>query len=108
MVRYSHLFKNFPQFVESNLKDRVLGEIGKNTFIALPGKVGQWACAPKTMCCNPRGFGEDLYSNMGDLGSIPGLGKIPWRRKWQPTPVFLPGESHGRNLVGYSAWGRKE
>ena len=29
--------------------------------------------------------------------------KIPWRRKWQPTPVFLPGESHGqRSLVGYS------
>ena len=45
----------------------------------------------------------------GDLGSIPGCGKIPWRRKWQPTPVFLPGESHGRrSLVGYSPRGRKE
>ena len=33
----------------------------------------------------------------------------PWRRKWQPTPVFLPGESHGqRSLVGYSPRGRKE
>ena len=32
-----------------------------------------------------------------------------WRRKWQPTPVFLPGKSHGWwNLVGYSPWGRKE
>ena len=32
-----------------------------------------------------------------------------WRRKWQPTPVFLPGESHGwRGLVGYSPWGCKE
>ena len=32
-----------------------------------------------------------------------------WRRKWQPTPVFLPGESHGqRNLAGYSLWGHKE
>ena len=31
-----------------------------------------------------------------------------WRRKWQPTPVFLPGESHGRRrLAGYSPWGRK-
>ena len=31
-----------------------------------------------------------------------------WRRKWQPTPVFLPGKSHGlRNLVGYSPWGRR-
>ena len=36
-------------------------------------------------------------------------GKMPWRRKWQPTPVFLPGKSHGqRSLVGYSPWGRKE
>ena len=35
--------------------------------------------------------------------------KISWRRKWQPTPVFLPGESHGcRSLVGYSLRGRKE
>ena len=39
----------------------------------------------------------------------PWVGKIPWRRKWQPTPVFLPEESHGRrSLVGYSPWGRKE
>ena len=37
------------------------------------------------------------------------VGKIPWRMKWQPTPVFLPGESHGqRNLVGYSPQGCKE
>ena len=36
------------------------------------------------------------------------VGKIPWRRKWQPTPVFLPGKSHGqRGLVGYSPWGHK-
>ena len=35
--------------------------------------------------------------------------KIPWRRQWQPTPVFLPGECHGwRSLVGCSPWGRKE
>ena len=47
--------------------------------------------------------------NARDLGLIPGSGKIPWRRKWQPTPVFLPGESHGRgSLVGYSPRGRKE
>ena len=45
----------------------------------------------------------------GDLGSVPGLGRFPWRRKWQPTPVFLPGESHGgRSLAGYSPWGCKE
>ena len=34
---------------------------------------------------------------------------MPWRRKWQPTPVFLPGESHGqRTLAGYSPWGHRE
>ena len=37
------------------------------------------------------------------------VGKIPWKRKLQPTPVFLPGESHGQgNLSDYSPWGRKE
>jgi len=37
------------------------------------------------------------------------VGKIPWRRAWQPTPVFLPRESHGqRSLVGHSPWGHKE
>ena len=41
----------------------------------------------------------------------PWIGKTPphWRKKWQPTPVFLPGESHGqRSLMGYSPQGRKE
>ena len=38
----------------------------------------------------------------------PWVRKIPWSRKWQSTPVFLPGESHGqRSLVGYSPWGHK-
>ena len=35
----------------------------------------------------------------------PWVGKIPWRREWQPTPAFLPGKSHGqRSLAGYSPW----
>ncbi|CAI9175978.1 unnamed protein product [Rangifer tarandus platyrhynchus] len=39
----------------------------------------------------------------------PWVGKIPWRRASQPTPVSLPGESHGeRSLVGYSRWGHTE
>ena len=39
----------------------------------------------------------------------PWVGKIPWRRKWQPIPVFLPGESHGqRSLEGYSPWGSQK
>ena len=37
------------------------------------------------------------------------VGKTTWRRQWQPTPVLLPGKSHGRrSLVGYSPWGREE
>ena len=45
----------------------------------------------------------------GRPGFNPWVGKIPRRRKWQPTPVFLPGKSHGRrSLVGYSPRGRKE
>ena len=42
-------------------------------------------------------------------GFSPWVGKIPWRRKWPPTPAFLPGEPHGqRSLAGYGRWGRKE
>ena len=42
-------------------------------------------------------------------GFNPWVGKISWRRKWQPTPVFLPGESHEqRSLAGYSLWYHKE
>ena len=40
------------------------------------------------------------------MGSIPGSGKIPWRRKCQPTPVFLSGKAHSqRSLAGYCPWG---
>ena len=51
-------------------------------------------------------------AHAGDIGKRvrlnPWVGKIPWRRAWQPTPVFLPGESHRqRSLVGYSLQGRK-
>ena len=42
-------------------------------------------------------------SAMQEAGVDPWVGKIPWRRKWLLTPVFLPGEFHGqRSLVGYS------
>ena len=47
--------------------------------------------------------------NTGDHTMDPQVGKIPWRRKWQPTTVFFPGKSHGwRSLVGCSPWGHKE
>ena len=48
---------------------------------------------------NPRANARDVRGT----GSINWVGKIPWRRAWQSTPVFLPGESHGqRSLVSYS------
>ena len=56
-----------------------------------------WLIGKESACkCRRRGFD-------------PLIGKIPWRRKWQPTPVSLPGESHGqKSLVGCSPWGCKE
>ena len=64
--------------------------------------------------------GKASACNAGDLGSVSGLGRslgeqianhssILWRKKWQPTPVFLPGESQGqRSLVGCRLWGHTE
>ena len=55
---------------------------------------------------------KNLSANAGDVrdaSSIPGSGKSPWRRAWQPTPVFLPGESRGqRSMAGYSPHGCKK
>ena len=48
--------------------------------------------------------GKESICNAGDLGSIPGLGRIPWRRERLPIPVFWPGEFHGL----YCPWGHKE
>ena len=51
---------------------------------------------------------KNLPVSAEDTGSIPGSGRSPRGRKWQSTPVFLPGKSHGqRSLVGYSSWGHK-
>ena len=64
-----------------------------------------WASQVELVVKNPPANAGDLK----DVGSIPVSGTIPWRRAWQPTPVFLPGESYGqRSLVGYSPQGRKE
>ena len=53
--------------------------------------------------------GKESTCSSGKPGLIPGSGKIPWRRTWKATPVFLPGESHGqRSLAHYSPWGRRE
>ena len=59
------------------------------------------------------GGGSLLMSHLGSprhpIGVYWEVREILWCRKWQPTPVFLPGESHGqRSLMGYSSWGHKE
>jgi len=59
------------------------------------------------LSCLPRWLSgkESAYSS-GDLGSIPGSGRVPWRRAWQSAPVSLPGESHGpRSLAGLQSLG---
>ena len=49
--------------------------------------------------------GKEPICQCRRCGFDPCIGKIPWRRAWQATPVFLPGESHGqRSLAGYSPW----
>ena len=60
--------------------------------------------------CFPSGSdGKESDCNARDLCLLPGSGKNPWRRKWQPTPVFLPGELNGqRSLADYSPWGCRE
>ena len=48
---------------------------------------------------------KNLPANSGDDGSNPGSRRFPWKQKWQPTPVFLPGKAHEqRSLEGYSSW----
>ena len=53
---------------------------------------------------------KNLSANTGDASWIPAwVGKIPWRRKWQPAPIFFPGKFHGqRSLAGYNPWDHKE
>ena len=65
----------------------------RKSYVGLP-----WWLSGKESVCQSRRHTFD-----------PGVGKIPSRRKWQPTPVFLPGESHGqRSLAVYSPWGLTE
>ena len=83
--------KFYPDF-----RDRL--NITKAFLIQAIFEVSQVALVVKNLPAN---------ANVGDVRDTGQ--KIPWRRKWQPIPVFLPGESHGqRRLVGYSPWGLKE
>ena len=62
----------------------------------------------KTKGLAPRSLAQ-MEKNPPTMRFDPWVGKIPWRRKWQPTPVFLPGESQGqRSRASYCPWGHKE
>ena len=64
-------------------------------------KVSQVALVVKNLPANAGGPNRYRFDRW--------VGMIPWRRKWQPTPVFSPGESYGqRSLAGYSPWGHEE
>ena len=65
----------------------------------------QYSGLKKSMDCIVHGIAKesdttDLLSAMHETGVVPWFGKIPWRRKWQPTPVFLTRESHGTEELG--------
>ena len=70
---------------------------GIRVALPLPGVIPWWLSGKESACqCRRCRFN-------------PWVGKIPWIRKWQPTPTFLPGESHGlRSLANYSPWCCKE
>ena len=63
-------------------------------------------CMQNSSLCSS--VSKDSACSAGDLRFDPWVRKIPWRRKWQPTPVSLPGKSHGQGgLVGGGLWGCK-
>ena len=71
--------------------------------------VGGWRLGVQTLRNSLVAQTVKRLSTMRETGFDPQVGKMPWRREWQSTPVLLPGESHGqRSLVGYSPWRRKE
>ena len=95
----AQLLKNLPAIQETPV--RFLGgedplEKGQATHTSILGL--PWWLSWQRICLQ-----------CGRPGFDPWVGRIPWRRAWQPIPVFLPGESHGqRSLLGYSPWGCKD
>ena len=76
----------------------------------LPGiAVGSYWQTQANLTQKRHSFHLNIQSQCGRPGFDPRVRKIPWRRKWQPTPELLPGKFHGwRSLVGYSPWSHKE
>ena len=79
------------------------------TILRYPNSWPSNQCAHEWMKSFPGGTSSKETSRQGSTyGFNPWVRKIPWRRKWQLTPIFLPGESHGqRSLAGYSPQHRR-
>ena len=105
-------------FRESTMKTIKIFRFGRfcledlQSLAALLGKSNWWIPHTLVVLSFPGGpEGEESACDVGDrsLEIDPWVEKIPWRREWLPTPVFLPGEfQEQRSLAGYSPWSRKE
>ena len=73
-------------------------------------RLSVWGYLGKIICCMGFPSGPLVKNPPANSGGTRDLvGKIPWSRKWLPTPVFLPGKSHGqRSLAGHCPWGWNE
>ena len=82
-----------------------------STVVSITGTILPfiWWSVTEQLAFSGRSVGKKPTCNAGNLGLISGSGRFPWRRKWQSTPVFLPGKSHGqRSLASYTPWGHKK
>ena len=120
---YSRLiFLSYPSSPRNKLWSLSLRNVSKSHVMALdvlialgvslPSQMAEQGtiCMRTNLCGLPWWLsGEESVCQCRRCGLNPWVRKIPWRRKWQPSSVFLPGKSHGhRSLAGYSSWGLQE
>ena len=77
-----------PGVLQSVESQRVGTRLNSKNYLCMYGLPG-WLSNKESVC------------NTRDVHSIPGFGRYPWRRKWQPTAVSLPGKSHGQRSTEY-------
>ena len=109
VVWYSYLFQNFPQFIVIHTV-KCFGKVNKaeiDVFLREDnGTPLQYSCLENPM---DGGAWKAAVHGVTECQSLSLFTFMHWRRKWQPTPVFLPGESQGwGSLVGCRLWGCTE
>ena len=108
----SRLAQLLPPFTEKDLEEVQRGQViflsSHSLWLKWGDEFGQSDSKPAILT-TPWRIGEESTSQCRRCGFDPWVGKTPWKRKLHPTPVFLPGKSHGqRSLVGWHPWGHKE